>query len=63
MGALATWQRGALLLNLGSRIVDGGPELMADGPAAMKNMVAKWTIDSAAADRLWDYALSAIENA
>lgn len=30
-------------------LVDGGPEVMAG--------VARWSIDPAAADRLWDHAL------
>ncbi|WP_327286822.1 SDR family NAD(P)-dependent oxidoreductase [Streptomyces sp. NBC_01198] len=35
--------------NQESAVVDGGPEVMAG--------VAKWSVDPAAADRLWDYAL------
>ncbi|MGV9915351.1 SDR family NAD(P)-dependent oxidoreductase [Streptomyces tendae] len=35
--------------NQESAVVDGGPDVMAG--------VAKWSVDPAAADRLWDYAL------
>jgi NAD(P)-dependent dehydrogenase (short-subunit alcohol dehydrogenase family) len=49
--------------NQEAELVDGGPELMAGGAAAMTNMVAKWALDTAAADRLWDCALSATGDA
>lgn len=38
--------------NQESEVVDGGPEVMAG--------VAKWSVDPAAADRLWDYALPVV---
>ncbi|MET9016353.1 SDR family NAD(P)-dependent oxidoreductase [Streptomyces olivaceoviridis] len=38
--------------NQESEVVDGGPDVMAG--------VAKWSIDPAAADRLWDLALTAV---
>ncbi|MFB9831362.1 SDR family NAD(P)-dependent oxidoreductase [Actinoallomurus acaciae] len=44
-------------------VVDGGPERMAGGPASLANAVAKWAVDPAAADRLWEYAASAVGSA
>ncbi|MDX3099137.1 SDR family NAD(P)-dependent oxidoreductase [Streptomyces sp. ME19-03-3] len=38
--------------NQESQVVDGGPEVMGG--------VAKWSVDPAAADRLWDYALPVV---
>ncbi|MEU4098374.1 SDR family NAD(P)-dependent oxidoreductase [Streptomyces sp. NPDC026673] len=38
--------------NQESEVVDGGPEVMAG--------VAKWSVDPAAADRLWEYALPVV---
>ncbi|MFG1664128.1 SDR family NAD(P)-dependent oxidoreductase [Streptomyces sp. Y7] len=38
--------------NQEAEVVDGGPEVMAG--------VAKWSVDPAAADRLWDYALPVV---
>ncbi|MFF8910779.1 SDR family NAD(P)-dependent oxidoreductase [Streptomyces olivaceoviridis] len=38
--------------NQESEVVDGGPDVMAG--------VAKWSVDPAAADRLWDLALTAV---
>lgn len=40
--------------NQEAEIVDGGPHLLAGGPASMVNMVAKWAVDPTDADRLWD---------
>ncbi|WP_329454095.1 SDR family NAD(P)-dependent oxidoreductase [Streptomyces sp. NBC_01497] len=40
--------------------VEGGPSRMAGGSAAMAGMVAEWSLDPAAADRLWEYGLQAI---
>jgi NAD(P)-dependent dehydrogenase (short-subunit alcohol dehydrogenase family) len=45
--------------NQEAEVVEGGPELMAAGPAAMTNAVATWSVDPTAADRLWEYALTA----
>lgn len=46
--------------NKEAETVDGGPALMAGGPEAMTGIVARWALDPAAADRLWDYALTAL---
>ncbi|WP_326835326.1 SDR family NAD(P)-dependent oxidoreductase [Amycolatopsis rhabdoformis] len=40
-------------------VVDGGPDLVAGGVDSMTG-VAKWSVDPAAADRLWDYASASI---
>jgi NAD(P)-dependent dehydrogenase (short-subunit alcohol dehydrogenase family) len=43
--------------------VEGGPARMAGGPAAMTGMVAEWSVDPVAADRLWEHARVAIGGA
>jgi NAD(P)-dependent dehydrogenase (short-subunit alcohol dehydrogenase family) len=49
--------------NQEAEVVEGGPGLMAGGPAAMANAVATWSVDPTAADRLWEYALTATRTA
>ncbi|MFD3524578.1 SDR family NAD(P)-dependent oxidoreductase [Streptomyces sp. NPDC058653] len=47
--------------NQEAKVVEGGFEFMAGGPQAMANAVARWSVDPAAADRLWDFAASALD--
>jgi NAD(P)-dependent dehydrogenase (short-subunit alcohol dehydrogenase family) len=49
--------------NQEAEVVEGSPALMAGGPGAMVGVVAKWSVDPVAADRLWEYALTATRNA
>ncbi|WP_329460809.1 SDR family NAD(P)-dependent oxidoreductase [Streptomyces sp. NBC_01497] len=46
--------------NQEAEIIDGGPHLMARGIDKLPGLVANWSIDPAAADRLWDYTLPVV---
>ncbi|MEV6375259.1 SDR family NAD(P)-dependent oxidoreductase [Micromonospora musae] len=43
--------------NQEAEVVEGGPHTLANGPGAMAG-VAGWSVDPAAADRLWEYTLA-----
>jgi NAD(P)-dependent dehydrogenase (short-subunit alcohol dehydrogenase family) len=45
--------------NQEAEVVEGGPGIMAGGAEAMANVVAEWSVDPTAADRLWEYSLTA----
>ncbi|AEY85297.1 putative oxidoreductase [Streptomyces hygroscopicus subsp. jinggangensis 5008] len=43
--------------------IDGGLHLMGRGIENLLGLVAKWSIDPVAADKLWEYALPVVRNA
>ncbi|WP_432132944.1 SDR family NAD(P)-dependent oxidoreductase [Streptomyces tendae] len=49
--------------NQEAEIIEGGPHTMEAGVEAMLGRVAGWSLDPTAADRLWDYALSTVQDA
>ncbi|MYS24214.1 NAD(P)-dependent dehydrogenase, short-chain alcohol dehydrogenase family [Streptomyces sp. DvalAA-14] len=46
--------------NQEAKVIQGDPGILAGGPDATTGFVAEWSLDPAAADRLWEHALTAI---
>ncbi|MFF4749319.1 SDR family NAD(P)-dependent oxidoreductase [Streptomyces sp. NPDC002514] len=49
--------------NQEAETIDGGPHLLSRGVENLLGLVAKWSLDPATADRLWDYALPVVRDA
>ncbi|MFG1807641.1 SDR family NAD(P)-dependent oxidoreductase [Streptomyces sp. NPDC049040] len=46
--------------NQEAEVIKGDPGILAGGPEATVGLVADWSVDPAAADRLWEYAISVV---